>query len=183
MTDSRGLSDLELITSFKSSLDLKHCAALYTRYSALIYGVCLKYLKNREDAKDASLELFEKLSAALKTQEIKHFKGWLYVTTRNHCLMMLRSRKGKYYEEIKESIMENSFLLHPEEESHLENNIQKLENCIEELIGEQRACVQMFYLQEKCYNDISKNTGYSLNKVKSYIQNGKRNLKICMERK
>jgi RNA polymerase sigma-70 factor (ECF subfamily) len=41
----------------------------------------------------------------------------------------------------------------------------------------------LFYLEQKCYKDIADLTGYDLNKVKSAIQNGKRNLKICMERK
>jgi RNA polymerase sigma-70 factor (ECF subfamily) len=57
-----------------------------------------------------------------------------------------------------------------------------LEKCIETLGDEQKQCVKLFYLQEKCYKEITESTGFDMNKVKSYIQNGKRNLKICMEK-
>ena len=167
---------------YKETDDLSHLGTLYSRYTSLVYGVCLKYLKDRDESKDAVMQLFEKLVTTLKTHNVDHFKSWLYVTARNHCLMQLRAAKGKFREEISPSLVENELMLHLEEEPEMEQNLGKLENCIEQLLAEQKRCVQLFFLQEKCYKDIAVVTGFDMNQVKSYIQNGKRNLKICMER-
>ncbi len=175
-------SDLELIELYKESGELAHWGKLYSRYTSLVYGVCLKYLKDRDEAKDAVMQLFEKLITTLLNHEVENFKSWLYVTARNHCLMQLRSQKGKRMEEFSPRLMENQFLLHLEEEPEMEQNLTKLERCIATLVDDQQQCVRLFYLQEKCYKDITGLTGFDLNKVKSFIQNGKRNLKICMER-
>ncbi len=174
-------SDSELISLYKKTNDLSVIGALYTRYTALVYGVCVKYLKDRDDAKDASMQVFERLIETLKGHEVENFKSWLYVSVRNHCLMQIRSKKGKFKEEIDALDMENQFLLHPEEENELADNLEKLEACIKQLMEGQQECVRLFYLDEKCYKDISIVTGFDLNQVKSFIQNGKRNLKICME--
>jgi RNA polymerase sigma factor (sigma-70 family) len=174
-------SDSELIRRYKETGDLQLLGELYTRYSALVYGVCQKYLKDRDDAKDATMQLFEKLISTLKNHEIDSFKSWLYTTARNHCLMLIRSKKGKFNEEIDGLNMENQFLLHPQEENRLEDDLKKLEECIGRLIDGQQECVRLFYLDEKCYKEIASVTGLDLNQVKSFIQNGKRNLKICME--
>lgn len=176
------LTDQELIARFVSTDDLSLVSELFGRYTTMIYGVCVKYLTDRDDAKDAVMQLFEKLPATLKTHEIANFKSWLYVTTRNHCLMQIRARKGKKTEEIDAQVVENDFLLHQEEESELENNLTRLEKCVRQLADEQQKCVRLFFLEEKCYKDIAEITGFDLNKVKSHIQNGKRNLKICMEK-
>ena len=176
------LDDLELIRLYKESGDLKLLGELYNRYMSLVYGVCLKYLKDRDESRDAVMQIFEKLIQSLKTHEVEHFKSWLYVTARNYCLMQLRASKGKIFEEISPFIMESDSLLHLEDEPAKEANLSKLEKCMEELGDEQKQCVKLFYLQEKCYKDITESTGFDLGKVKSYIQNGKRNLKLCMER-
>ena len=175
------LSDLELIRQYKESEDLEILGYLFSRYTSLVLGVCLKYLKDREEAKDAVMQVFEKLVQSLKEHNIENFKSWLYVTTRNHCLMFLRARKGKYKEELSLQLMDSELILHLEEEPEMEQNLSKLEKCIEQLAEEQKRCVQLFFLEEKCYKDITGLTGFDLNKVKSYIQNGKRNLKICMD--
>jgi RNA polymerase sigma-70 factor (ECF subfamily) len=175
------LSDEELIGLYKTSDDLSIVGVLYERYTALTFGVCLKYLKDREESRDAVMQIFEKLIGSLKTHEIKIFKGWLYVTARNHCLMQLRAKKGKNFQEISPFLMESGGNGHQEQGLELEGDLAKLEKCIESLANEQKQCVQLFYLQQKCYKEITESTGYDLNKVKSYIQNGKRNLKICME--
>jgi len=175
------MTDLELIEQYKLSNENSWVGVLYSRYTALVYGVCLKYLKDREESKDAVMQLFEKLLTALKEHEIEHFKSWLYVTARNHCLMKLRAQKGKRTEELSTFLMETSGEMHPDDQNEMESNLSKLENCIEKLGHEQKACVKMFFLQEKCYKDIAVLTGYELIKVKSFIQNGKRNLKLCME--
>ena len=175
------MTDQELLAQYKLSGDVRWAGLLYSRYTSMVYGVCLKYLKNREESKDAVMQLFEKLTSTLKSHDVEHFKSWLYVTARNHCLMQLRARKGKYAEEISPLLMETATEAHLEEQDELESNLGKLEKCIEKLTHEQKACVKMFFLQEKCYKDITVLTGYELTKVKSFIQNGKRNLKICME--
>lgn len=174
-------SDLELIEQFRSDSNPHALADLFTRYSTLVYGVCLKYLKDRDDAKDAVMQIFEKLNHSLKNHSIEHFKSWLYTTSRNHCLMQLRSQKNVVNEEIGENFMDNSFILHHEEENGMEKNLSRLEKCIEQLKNGQKDCVQLFYLKEMCYQEIVNSTGIEIKKVKSYIQNGKRNLKICME--
>jgi RNA polymerase sigma factor (sigma-70 family) len=175
------LTDAELILAYKNSQQKEMVGELYKRYTGLVLGVCLKYLKDRELAKDAAMQLFEKLLSTLLSHEVAHFKSWLYVSARNHCLMQLRSSKGKNHVEISPFLVENQGDEHPTEGIELETNLSKLEKCIETLNTEQKKCVTLFYLQEKCYQDVSEDTGYDLGKVKSYIQNGKRNLKICME--
>ena len=178
----KGFGDEELVDLYKKSGDLAIVGELYNRYTSLTYGVCLKYLKDREESKDAVMQIFEKLIITLKDHEISQFKGWLYVTARNHCLMHLRAGKNKKFEEISPFLMESGEDVHLQEGPEIESNLSKLEHCIEMLPEEQKQCVQLFYLQKKCYKEITDLTGYDLNKVKSYIQNGKRNLKICMDK-
>lgn len=174
-------SDSELLASYKKNHDLAVIGELYTRYTALVYGVCMKYLKDRDEAKDASMHLFEKLIETLKAHEVDNFKNWLYVSARNLCLMQIRAKRGKFQEKIPDSGMENEFLLHPEEDHDLESNLARLEDCIQKLVDGQQQCVRLFFLDEKCYKDIATTTGLDMSQVKSFIQNGKRNLKICME--
>jgi RNA polymerase sigma-70 factor (ECF subfamily) len=176
------LSDTDLVERFRSTGDLSLVSELFGRYTTMIYGVCLKYLRDRDDAKDAVMQVFEKLPGALKAHEIANFKSWVYVTTRNHCLMQIRAKRGKMTEEIGSQVVENDPLLHQQDDSELEDDLVRLEKCIDELGQEQQQCVRLFFLEEKCYKDIATITGFDLNKVKSYIQNGKINLKICMER-
>lgn len=183
-TDQRhtSLPDAELLVLYKHSKDLAVVGELFNRYMPMVYAVCVKYLRDREESRDAAMQIFEKLVTTLLQHEVEHFKSWLYVTSRNHCLMQIRARKGKNFGEIPPNFMENDPALHPGDEPETEANLSKLERCIETLANEQKRCVQLFYLEQKCYRDISRLTGYDDGKVKSYIQNGKRNLKICMER-
>jgi RNA polymerase sigma factor (sigma-70 family) len=175
-------TDEELLALYKKSDDLQIVGVLYDRYTALTFGVCLKYLKDREESRDAVMQIFEKLIVSLKMHEIKLFKGWLYATARNHCLMQLRARKGRNFEELSPLLVETGGNGHQDHGAELERDLGKLEKCMQSLAREQQQCVRLFYLQQKCYKEITESTGYDLNKVKSYIQNGKRNLKICMER-
>ena len=175
------MTDHDLILRYKESGELALVGELYIRYMSLVFGVCLKYLKDREEAKDAVMQIFEKLVTSLRAHEVANFKSWLYVTSRNHCLMQLRAQKGKNFQEITEVFMETGTELHLEDGSEMESNLSKLENCIEQLVAEQKTCVRLFYIQEKCYKEIVALTGFDDNKVKSYIQNGKRNLKRCMD--
>lgn len=180
--DYKKLTDEELISLYKRSSHLDIVGELYNRYVALTFGVCLKYLKNREESRDAVMQIFEKLMVSLKEHQIGQFKGWLYVTARNHCLMHLRSQKGKKFEELSHSVMEFSSEMHLEDDTGVEANLTRLQDCINQLGGAQQQCVKMFYLEKKCYREITEITGFDYKKVKSYIQNGKRNLKICLER-
>ena len=173
--------DEDLIDDYRKTHDRGVLGTIFSRYSALVYGVCLKYLKDPDEAKDAVMQLFEKLATSLLEHNIQSFKSWLYVSSRNHCLMKLRAQKSIHKKEISGDLMESELILHPEEEDTREYELQRLEKCIEELKDEQKDCVKLFYLKELCYKDIVKHTGIELNKVKSYIQNGKRNLKICMD--
>jgi RNA polymerase sigma-70 factor (ECF subfamily) len=180
---SEEITDEELIRRFRQAGELSVLGTLYERYMAMVYGVCLKYLKDREEAKDMVMQLFEKLVTTLPAHEVVHFKSWLYTMARNQCLMKLRSAKGKNFQEISPFLMESGASSHQDDEDELESNLVKLEDCIKTLGEEQQRCVQLFYLQQKCYQEITDLTGFDYNKVKSHIQNGKRNLKICMDSK
>ena len=175
-TDDEGLLDI-----YRSSGDLAVLGSLFERYMPLIYGVCLKYLKDEEAAKDAVMGIFEELIIKVKQHEVKQFRSWVYVLSRNYCLMQLRS--GKKMEEVSlDEVMESVPFLHPEENNNKEEALKALERCMEKLNDGQRQSVQLFYLEVKCYKEVADITGYSMNDVKSYIQNGKRNLKICLEK-
>ena len=177
-------TDKELVLAYKESNDLNYLGALYQRYMELVFGVCLKYLKEAEKSKDAVMEIYEQLAVKLKKHEVDNFKGWLHVLTKNHCLMQLRAGKNFIATEFNADFMQSS------QENHLANealdkeeNFIHLEQCIETLPLEQRQSIELFFLQEKCYNEIAAITGQEWNKIRSFIQNGKRNLKICMEDK
>ncbi len=189
MTDSHEAyrrQDKELIEQFRESGDLDVLGRLYERYMHLVYGVCLKYLKDREESRDATMQIFEVLMDKIPRQAISDFKAWLYVLTKNHCLMLLRSKKSqhekhkKLYEE-QTFFMESGYEMHLDNEPDLEANIELLKKCIEQLKSEQQECVKLFYLSEKPYREIADSLGIALKTVKSHIQNGKRNLKNCME--
>ncbi|MET6998995.1 RNA polymerase sigma factor [Chitinophaga defluvii] len=175
--------DAELIREYKASGKLDFLAALYQRYMGLVYGVCLKYF-DEEASKDAVMQIFEELIVKLKQYEVQNFKSWLHVLARNHCLMKLRAMKNKEGRQVSiedRPLMESEEILHHENGFSLENNLQVMEKCLETLPEEQKRSVNLFYLEEKSYREVCLITGYEMNKVKSYIQNGKRNLKICIE--
>ena len=176
-------SDAELIQKYKTSENNHYVGILYTRYTHMVFGVCMKYLKNEHDCEDAVVQIFEKLLKDLKVFEIENFRGWLHQVARNFCLMWLRKRqtqqkRTEQYTNIAQSDVEYqdaSHLLHENEE---EKQLSDLQIAISELKSEQKECVELFFLQEKSYQEITDMTGYSLKQVKSYIQNGKRNLKL-----
>lgn len=178
-----GQPDQWLIEKYKSTSDLDFLGALYERYMPLVYGVCFKYFKEEEASKDAVMQIFEELVQKVKIYEINNFKSWLHVLTRNHCLMQLRkSSKVTQISINEENFVEKAEFLHLDIDEEKEQRLTIMEDCIKTLSEEQRITVELFYLQEKCYKDIADFTGYDLTKVKSYIQNGKRNLKICIEK-
>ncbi len=178
-------NDENLIQQYKESGDIDVLGILYNRYMVLVYGVCLKYLKDRERAKDAVMDIFEKLVVELQKRDVDNFKLWLYVVAKNHCLMSLRSKKlenlhEKKYQEETTLFMESESFVHPIDESDGNLN-DTLKNCIDRLKKEQKYCIKLFYFDGKCYEEIAEELGVEINRVKSFIQNGKRNLKNCME--
>jgi RNA polymerase sigma-70 factor, ECF subfamily len=184
---SAKMTDESLLLEFRETGDPEKLGLLYSRYMHLVYGVCLKYLKDRESAKDEVINIFEKLVTDVANHEIVNFKTWLYVVTKNHCLMILRSKKS---ETARGTIMindplwfmENSEELHPIDKEDSQGD-ERLNDCINRLKEEQRQCIRMFYYEDKCYKEISECLNMDEKKVKSYLQNGKRNLKICLEEK
>ncbi|MFY0652476.1 MAG: sigma-70 family RNA polymerase sigma factor [Cyclobacteriaceae bacterium] len=143
----------------------------------LVFGICLKYLKNKQDAEDAVIQIFEKLITDLRRHSVENFSSWLYSTSRNFCLMQLR-KSGKVKNTLIDD-MEYTLSEHQDTEEHV--NEDGLHECLDKLPEHQKACVELFYLKQHCYQEITEILNVTLNKVKSAIQNGKRNLKICLE--
>jgi RNA polymerase sigma-70 factor (ECF subfamily) len=180
-------TDERLITEFSRTGDLEVLGELYSGYMHRVYGVCLKYLKEREESMDAVMQIFEKLITEIPRHKIDNFRSWLHVVTKNYCLMQLRSQKSQE-EKLKEWMidstvfMENDPVLHPIDED--EPDMEKaLADCIERLKTEQKECIRQFYYENRCYNEIALNIGLDEKKVKSHLQNAKRNLKLCLEEK
>lgn len=174
-------TDDELLLLFKQNNDQQALATLYLRYSELVYGTCLKYLKNAETAKDAVMNIYAELLQKLPAQEVQNFKGWLYVVVKNHCLMQLRREKHVNIVEFQPAIMQSVDLLHLDDLLSKEADYKRLEHCIEKLSEEQQQAIRLFYFKNKCYNEIAAETAMEWNKIRSLIQNGRRNLKNCME--
>jgi RNA polymerase sigma-70 factor (ECF subfamily) len=176
-------SDSELINLFVETGDNLFVGILYERYGHLVLGLCIKYLKNKDEAADAVIQIFTNLLKDLLKYQITYFKSWLYTYSKNFCLMELRKRQSTLKHEIewKENvhlIMDFSDPAHLEEK---EKQISLMERAIDLLNTEQKTCIDLFYLKHKSYNEICDLTGFTSNDVKSYIQNGKRNLKLKME--
>jgi RNA polymerase sigma-70 factor (ECF subfamily) len=153
----------------------------------VVFGICLKYLKNREESKDAVMQIFEKILSELKEKEVKNFPGWIYVVSKNFCLMKLRALgKSRIMDHLEidtfNPVMENPYTLHHNDELNFEDRSEALSKCLEGLSEKQKKCITLFYYDDKCYEEITRITGYELKKVKSYLQNGKRNLKNCMDK-
>ena len=176
------LSDKELVTLYKESGDMAVLGELYQRYMELVYGVCLKYYKEPETAKDSVMLIFEELVSKLKKHEVDNFKGWLHQLAKNHCLMQLRTPKNMKTVEFKGEFVQSAETVHLNGVLEKEENFRRLEQCLASLTEEQRETVKLFYLEGKCYNEIVEITGNEWNQVRSLIQNGRRNLKICMEK-
>ncbi|MBI4645326.1 MAG: sigma-70 family RNA polymerase sigma factor [Bacteroidia bacterium] len=182
------LSDSDLIFRYKNSNNSLYIGELYKRYTQFVFFICMKYLKNEERSQEAVMQIFEKLIDSLKRFDVDNFKPWLHSVAKNHCLLWIidEAYDKKKIEEMKKnsgSVMESEEFLYLDIENDKELKLKLLEECMKELKQEQKLCVELFFLQEKCYNEITEATGYDYNKVKSYIQNGKRNLKNCIESK
>ncbi len=178
------ITDEELLQKFYVDHDNKWLGILLPRYTLLLLGVSMKYLKNEEEAKDNVQQVFLKVMTELQKYRVEYFKSWIYMVAKNQCLMKLRDRHGKIPAQINDRLMAS-----PESETDLQNLIQNdhvldlMTTALKELNPEQEQCVTLFYLQKLSYHQITEQTGFTMLQVKSYIQNGKRNLKLIIERK
>ena len=176
-------SDNDLINTFLEKDDNATVGLLYERYGHLVLGLCIKYLKNKDEAQDAVIQIFTGLLKDLKKHKIEFFKSWLYVYSKNFCLMELRKRQSMLKKELE--LIDNAHLImdysNPEHLNEKEKQISIMEQALELLNIEQKKCIDLFYLKNKSYVEIADITGFTANEVKSHIQNGKRNLKIKME--
>lgn len=176
-------SDESLVLQYRKEGNLQVLGVLYQRYMELVYGVCLKYLQDPEAARDAVMQIFEVLVTKLRSHEVEKFRPWLYTLARNHCLMHLRSQKHRRTTDIDPALMQSDEELHLNGVMEKEAKLDQLESCVDTLPEGQRQAIRMFYLEQRCYQDIATETGQAWNTVRSLIQNGRRNLKICMEKK
>lgn len=177
------IGDQQLLENFYADHDAKWLGILLPRYTLLLLGVCMKYLKNEEEAKDCVQQIFLKVITELNKYKVDYFKSWLYMVAKNHCLMKIRDSHGKMPVELTER---NMLATDEQNDKSLEQDDHTMElmaEALTELSLEQRQCVTLFYLQKKSYQEISEETGYTMMQVKSYIQNGKRNLKLLIGKK
>ncbi len=177
------LSDADLLSRYQQTLDNKWLGCLLQRYTLLLFGTCMKYLKNESAAQDAVQQIFLKVITVLPHQQVQFFKSWLYIVAKNHCLLCLRGSQMLHVSSIEtiDQMDDNTFDLN----KHLlnEQTLSALESSLIDLKEDQRNCVTLFYLENKSYVEISELLSIDMLKVKSYIQNGKRNLKILVEKK
>ena len=178
------ITDQELLEKYVSEHNNEWLGILLQRYTLLLLGVCMKYLKNEEEAKDSVQQIFLKVIQELPKYRVAYFKSWLYIIAKNHCLMKLRAGQSRISVELTESLEPDS----PGEPDWTELaqkdlTLEIMENSLGDLNSEQRQCVTLFYLERKTYQEVSQLTGFSLLQVKSHIQNGKRNLKKIIESK
>ena len=176
------LDDNELIRRYCEEDNSNYLGILFKRYSHLVLGLCIKYLKNEDEAQDLVMNIFEKLTADLKKHKIEFSKSWLYTYSKNMCLMELRKKQSQLKKDIelqdnKVLFMDSGSDLHLNSNDEKENTISQLETALSTLSKEQKQCIILFYYKNKSYNEIVDITGFNANEVKSYIQNGKRNLK------
>lgn len=179
------LSDEEIIARFRATGNAAVLGTIFNRYDRLVYGLCLKYMKNTTTAEDETMCIFEKLIGEVQKYDIENFRAWFYTYSKNHCLMELRKRKPIIVE-FDSNVISLSSENSPGSAFEYEVELEKKKSLLQMLIGflkkEQRTCLIEFYNNNKSYRDVSSLTGLSLKEVKSHIQNGKRNLKIQFEK-
>lgn len=177
------LTDNELLLQLVESRNIQYLGVLFKRFIPKVYGTCLKYLSNTEQAQDAVMDIYQTVQAKFFDQDIQNFSAWLYVVSRNHCLLQLRKHKTENFVNFDEALMENMQFEHLLDTEVDDAKIEALNFCMQTLGVEQKQSIQLFYYDEKSYADIVEFTGFALNKVKSYIQNAKRNLLLCVNKR
>jgi RNA polymerase sigma factor (sigma-70 family) len=177
------ISDQELLERFYADRDNQWLGILLERYTLLLLGVCMKYLKNEELARDSVQQIFLKAITELQKYRVEYFKSWIYMVAKNHCLMQLRDKPGKNTIEVKDSIPAETDETDKERLLLNEKTYEYMGEALKELNADQQLCVTLFYMEKKSYQQITEQTGYSMMQVKSHIQNGKRNMRILIEKK
>ena len=180
------LSDENLIQRYKYTDDKDAFAELYHRYRHLVFGVCLKYLANHNDSEDMTSLVFEKLLTKPPGEEVESFKAWLYKITVNECLGGVRKEQTrskveenfKNLEERSQKFMENEGFARLISKGLPKGPEHDLEDLIEKLPKEQKQCLKLFYVKRLRYKAIATKLDIDERKVKSALQNGKRNLKM-----
>lgn len=182
MKQHQSYTDEELLSRFRATSDNEWLGILLQRYTVLLLGVAIKYLKDKEQATDAVQQVFLKAITSIPKDEIQNFKGWLYILMRNHCFQLLRDRK---YHQPEETLYTHTQPTEPDVKTlrEQEEEIERMKEALNELDESQKVCISMFYLQKKTYQQIMDEKGFSFMQVKSYIQNGKRRLKTIMSSK
>jgi RNA polymerase sigma factor (sigma-70 family) len=183
-------TETDLLQEYRQTGDLSVLGKLYEPQMEMVFAIAMKYFKDEDDAKDTVMQIFEELIPKLRQHEVENFKAWLGMVARNFCLMALRKKNlivadGEIF--VDEDSSENHFMEfstteHLNDDFDVEQNLTKLEDCLKTLNSEQKQSVELFFMQEKTYQEVAQLTGFEINKVKSYLQNGKRNLKICMDK-
>jgi RNA polymerase sigma-70 factor (ECF subfamily) len=177
------LSDEDLLGEYRKSGDAEYFGVLYNRYIPLLYGLSLKYLADGDKAQDAVMQVFENIFPKILQYEIQTFRTWIYAVTKNYCLQLLRREANEIFVDFNSEIMESDEMLNLlSGEDTGEERRAILRRCIKKLPLEQHNAILRFFMEEMSYQDIVDREGYTLHQVKSYIQNGKRNLKICIEK-
>ena len=181
-------TDKKLVHLYAENGNEECLSLLFDRYTHLVFGVCMKYLQNEQDSKDAVMQIFEKLMDDLRKLEIENFKSWLYTVAKNHCLMKIRKTKSEErgLEEIKKTedyFVDSVEILHHIDGDGHDEKVTRLKEALAKLNGDQKQCIEMMYLQQLSYKQVSSATGFTMKEVKSHIQNGKRNLKIFLEKR
>ena len=180
---NKHISDQELLEKFYADRDNQWLGILLERYTLLLLGVCMKYLKNEELARDSVQQIFLKAITELQKYRVEYFKSWIYMVAKNHCLMQLRDKPGKNTIEVKESIPAAADETDKESLLLNEKTYEYMSEALKELNADQQLCVTLFYMEKKSYHQITEQTGYSMMQVKSHIQNGKRNMRLLIEKK
>jgi RNA polymerase sigma-70 factor (ECF subfamily) len=180
---NKHISDQELLEKFYADRDNQWLGILLERYTLLLLGVCMKYLKNEEQARDSVQQIFLKAITELQKYRVEYFKSWIYMVAKNHCLMQLRDKPGKKTIEVKESIPAEADETDKEGLLLNEKTYDYMGEALKELNADQQLCVTLFYIEKKSYQQIAEQTGHSMMQVKSHIQNGKRNMRILIEKK
>ncbi len=178
----KSFTDLELVIQFRDTADRIYLGELFRRYTRFVFLVSMKYLRDEEEARDMSMQVFEKLINELGKHEIRNFKSWLHSVVRNSCLMKIRSSKDIFVsQKTIVDFVDSDNEQHQNDTEDKELKLQKLDDAVLSLKKEQRICIELFYLKERSYEEVARETGYEIKQVKSYIQNGKRNLKLLMK--
>jgi len=180
-------SDEELIVQMHTASDNKYAGELFKRYSHLVFGICNKYLKNKTDSKDVLMNIFEIFLKKPPSSDILSFKKWLFTVTKHECLTFLRNQKraGRIEVKMEDFEKKSEFFMENEDPGSLNSETEdeiRLQAALKQLKAPQLKCIQLFYMEGKSYKEIEAQTDFDLNQIKSYLQNGKRKLKLLFER-